>query len=523
EELQLQVLVLGVACLYAFLQTNWTGPVLSVEPEDLLPEEVREHREELRKRALAALTEDGEEPYSLTQRPGFLLMARTLLVEGSPQLGELKTVHWWKARCLLIQQRILDNPTETLHSSHLMLFKAQSRLPAAEPLNKEVLARFNLETGLAHHWYSQDKDAVAGFTSAEEVSGFKWSLSGALGKRTKFQTFNVAQLVVLAESAADEDAESASTAETVAVTGSKPTNLDLNDDTILETIEFTAPKEGENGKHAGKQGNLKAIDQCILLAFCLNVKNTNPANGLTTEQMLPYVRRVLENANNWMVYTMALLLRSRLESHKSRTVERAALQLQALVDQFPLEESTPAERMLHIFSIMMPPKWELERELGERFVSIGVLRSAFEIFQRLELWEDAISCLQMLEKPKEAEALVRQRLELSPKSPKLHCLLGDLSGNASFYEMAWQLSDGRYPRAMRSLGGYYFKRGEWVKSIESYHRALAINALFENSWFIMGCAAMRAEDWDTAVRAFSRTVSINHENGEAWTYLASVY
>ncbi len=45
-------------------------------------------------------------------------------------------------------------------------------------------------------------------------------------------------------------------------------------------------------------------------------------------------QRVLANPNNWLVHTMALLLKSRLESDKGRTVERAALQLQALVDQY---------------------------------------------------------------------------------------------------------------------------------------------------------------------------------------------
>jgi hypothetical protein len=68
----------------------------------------------------------------------------------------------------------------------------------------------------------------------------------------------------------------------------------------------------------------------------------------------------LENPNNWMIYTMALLLRSRLESNRSRTVERSVLQLQALVDQFPLEESSVAEKLLYIFCIDIPAKWEME-------------------------------------------------------------------------------------------------------------------------------------------------------------------
>jgi hypothetical protein len=57
---------------------------------------------------------------------------------------------------------------------------------------------------------------------------------------------------------------------------------------------------------------------------------------------------------------MALLLRCRLESDKTRTVERAVLQLQALVDQIPCLDSTSSERMLYFFETLTPPKWELE-------------------------------------------------------------------------------------------------------------------------------------------------------------------
>ncbi len=37
---------------------------------------------------------------------------------------------------------------------------------------------------------------------------------------------------------------------------------------------------------------------------------------------------VLAEPKNWMVYTMALLLRSRLDAERSRTVERGVLQMQ---------------------------------------------------------------------------------------------------------------------------------------------------------------------------------------------------
>jgi hypothetical protein len=51
------------------------------------------------------------------------------------------------------------------------------------------------------------------------------------------------------------------------------------------------------------------------------VKNRNPVHGLIIEEMFPYVERVLEHANNWLVHSMALLLKSKLDTEKGRTKE----------------------------------------------------------------------------------------------------------------------------------------------------------------------------------------------------------
>jgi hypothetical protein len=61
-----------------------------------------------------------------------------------------------------------------------------------------------------------------------------------------------------------------------------------------------------------------------------------------------------------MIHTMALLLRSRLETKKSRTVERAVLQLQALVDQYRLADPSVKERQEYFYALLVPTIWELE-------------------------------------------------------------------------------------------------------------------------------------------------------------------
>ncbi|KAJ1677815.1 hypothetical protein EV182_005374, partial [Spiromyces aspiralis] len=447
-------------------------------------------------------------------------------------------------------------------------FKAAQDLYLADPVisaldektRRQLRARLFLERGLAYHLYGMNRDAYEDFVRAQQASGLRWRLSGAKGKRTKFQTFDVAQLVLIAENDNENggDAEAvkeleqeevetmgieekpdaledgtdamSNTHHRVKVKG-RPDTVMLNDDTLLENIEFTqdadrSSGDGESPVDPAKQQVLRAFDQCLLLAFCLHVKNENPAHGLTTEEMMPYVTRVLTNPNNWMVHTMALLLRSRLESDKSRTVERSALQMQTLVDQtmdYRDDDAGASERLAYFFVLCVPSRWEMERELANRFMSLGVLRSALEIFERLQMWEETVVCFQLLEQVDEARRRIQEQLDNNPDSPKLLCLLGQLDNDPALWHKAWEASGQRYSRAMRNLGAYHFRNREYAESVECYGKALKLNSLFAESWYMMGCAAMQIENWGVGMEAFQRVVQLDYENGEAWNNLASIY
>ena len=212
-----------------------------------------------------------------------------------------------------------------------------------------------MEKGLVFHYYELDKKSKDEFELAQKTHLLHWSLTGELGKRTKFQTFDVSQLIIKASSHHSIESNPVSLKENV--NEHVPKSLDLNDDVLLESVEYT---KQSNASLENDKDNLHPLDQCILLAFCLNIKNTNPMDGLTIEEMNPFVSKVLENPNNWLIHSMALLLRSRLECHKSRTVERSALQLQALVDQFALKDPNPTERLKYFFGLNFPCKWEME-------------------------------------------------------------------------------------------------------------------------------------------------------------------
>ncbi|KAI0677704.1 tetratricopeptide repeat domain 27 [Trametes maxima] len=567
-------LICAVGCLHAFLQINWTGPDLDIKPLEVLAlgPEISQLIDEdlLHQKAVAELAYGGEPAYHLAKYPIFLRLAHLLL---DTPFQHVQSAPWWRLRAWRIHEQILDEPVAVPAD----VMAAVGPLLDSFAVEPDMAGRLLLEQGLLEHYVGHDKSAADYFVRAARATQLEYELTGALGKRTKFQQHDITQLVLLAESrvrgdGSDSTSESdkgngdgdgsTSSQDTSAVTGGPsspnpaiPETLALNDDTLLERTAFTsssaAGTPGTRLSHLdpGSQPALHPLDQCILLALCLNVKNVSPAHGLTAEQMTPYIARVISHPRNWTVHTMALLLRARLEANRTRTVERSTLQLQALIDQMPTADSTLAERLLYIHTLVLPSRWEMERELALRFLSIGVVKSALEIFERLELWEEVVKCWQSMERRDTAIAIVRDLLEgrkaeadtvitrgkaLSDtrkqvldaaREAKLWCLLGDLEPEHAFehYTRAWETSKESSGRAMRSLGGYYFARGNYPDAITCLRRAVSINPLLSRSWFVLGCACVRQEDWEGARDAFVRCVTIDDEDGESWNNLASVY
>lgn len=554
---ELTRIIIGVACLHCFVQANWTGPDIDAKPRDVLmcsSDSITE--ESLNQKAIAELAYGGEPAYHLAQVATFLRISQIIF---DLPFVHCKSASWWRFRVARIHQHVLDDPTPI----------SPRVIPALQPLyadfasQRDLAGRLALEQGLLQHQYGNDKVALQHFIDATKYTGMEYELTGALGKRTKFQQTDLSQLVLLAESR-DRDTETLQSADVSpsiqsAVNPSPnpllPETLSLNDDTLLEQTEFTSTSKGAAGSKLShidpsSQPPLHPLDQCILLSLCLNVKNTSPSHGLTTEQMAPYVSRVISHPQNWSIHTMALLLRSRLESSRTRTVERSTLQLQALVDQMPTADSSLAERLLYFHTLPLPSKWEMQKELAMRFLSLGVVKSALEIFERLEMWEEVVKCWQSMERHDKGVAIVRDLLEGrkseadtvisrakaagsesrrqivdSAREAKLWCLLGDLEPHnaVEHYERAWSISRETSGRAMRSLGGFHFAHERYGDAIVCLRKAVAINPLLARSWFVLGCSCVREGKWVDARDAFVRCVQIDDEDAESWNNLASVY
>lgn len=401
----LEILVACVGYFYAFLKANWVGPLLKLPMTSLSAQAV----------SVESLAVDGEECYGKVLFPELFLRA-LIWARIADRVG-LGSGPLWALRFTFYHQQLLENPTFSLKKNldlHL------GSLKGSMPEDPHLAARLWLEFGIIHNFFQERSKTRECFHNAQEVHQFAVELTGAMGKRTRFQTYETAQLVVRAESALLPESP-----------GARPKEAENPDDTLLPTPSFSVDVGTTN---------LHVIDQAILLALCLNVKNQNPKHGLTTAEMHPYVRKALEHSNNWLVHSMGLLIRSRLEVESTKTLERATLQVQALVDQFLLEEEAPVqERMRYVFMLAFPSYWQLKLETALLYGRIGSALSALQIFLELESWEHAIDCYRVTNQLEEAEKLCLAQLEQQPNNAKIYCLLGDVKADPQFYEKAWEV------------------------------------------------------------------------------------
>ncbi|MCJ1282199.1 hypothetical protein MMC26_001522 [Xylographa opegraphella] len=608
-----ELLNVGIAALHTFLQSNVTGPPLDRDLSEVVSSAAFHKAQPgqllgFRKKLIRSLTVDGEAAYALTPHVELFCLAKAILTHEKIVKDDTGA-RWQRLRLNFWHQRMLSDVAPTLQKDIYDDLNIVGPIILSSDTDHEAdtKTKFLLERAAIHTYHGFDVKAREDLDQATKLTGLEYVLTGRLGKRTKFQQNELSQLVVLARSAqrVETTRQVGSNGHTnvttkykeseEAGTGSIPQNLDLNDDTLLESIAFSKdPSQEEPGitedipqslaaLDPANQPVIQPLDSIILLSLASSITNTSPQHGLTREETLPYATRVLEGGRtNWQIYTQALLVRSRIEGYRSRTVERGVLQLQALVDQViaetassdntsnstvvadsgantapstflprpkPSDSASVTERLQYIHQLASPTRWVLEAELAARWVSLGGLRTALEIYERLEMWSETALCWAAVEREDKARRIVRRQLYQSENAlsgshstsleedvdeylgeekeplpidaPRLFCILGDLEKSPVFYERAWTVSGDRYARAQRSLGKHYLINQDLPKADVAYSKSLKINPQNQSTWFALGCVRLELRDWKGAVEAFSRAVQIEEGDAETWSNLAA--
>uniref|UniRef100_A0A671KPK2 Tetratricopeptide repeat protein 27 n=1 Tax=Sinocyclocheilus anshuiensis TaxID=1608454 RepID=A0A671KPK2_9TELE len=490
------LLALAVGCLNLFAQSNWTGPPVELHISDFLPEPAA-----LNMAVLSSLQLDGESVYSLVSNPLLLLLTRVIFINCGAKLETLQLLPWWTLRYVSLHQQILEERSPQLFSLMLSCIEKVCKYEELFTNNthKNLAIQFHLECSYTCLTYYEYRRAKEHLQTARSLSGVDVNMTGALGKRTRFQENFVAQLILDVKR---KDNSPVPNFESPSLTPTPkellPKDHQLSDDTVLNQINLAEPPEYE-------LLDLNAEEQALILATCIDFQKNNPVHKLNNEELLAFTTCLLSQPKFWAVEVTSLCLRTKLERGSSRRVERAMMQTQ-------VRHSSEPTCTLIMCSL----------QLASLLTDLGLTSSALLIYERLELWEDAVVCLERMGQHGKAEEILRRELE-KKETPSLYCLLGDVLKDPEYYDRAWELSKHRSARAQRSKALHHLRHKEFQQCVECFERSLRINSMQLGVWFSLGCAYFSLEGYEGAAKAFQRCVGLEPDNSEAWNNLSTAY
>uniref|UniRef100_A0A0D9Y4N2 Uncharacterized protein n=1 Tax=Oryza glumipatula TaxID=40148 RepID=A0A0D9Y4N2_9ORYZ len=515
--------------------------------------------------------------FSLMQ---FIVFAELMLTSiKSLDPTDCCSVSWWLCRLSMVRQNIVDELSSTLFDQ-VQEYKNKTLAHFGElenvfsywgPLLCDgegsyfVSAAF-LEAGIAEYKYGRIDQSRLHLDSAQEACGLHLSLTGMLGFRTIHQVDAKSQMVLVANTSGPASGEGqvtelTGTQDDAAALKNARSSVPGESDEFCDILRMPRLVENDNDsgndekKDPSKKAVLTAMQQAAVLAECLHVSRRSRHDEMSGWEMAPFIESIDSQEDSYFVVrSLCDILRIRWESTRNRTKQRALLMMENMVEDVGNDFPVAAQRAKLVFGVQMPTIPALRKEYGELLISCGIVGEALDIFKDLELWDNLIYCYRLLGKVADATSLINARISVTPNDPRLWCSLGDVTNNDDHYKKALEVSNNKSARALRSLARSAYNRNDFHASKMLWESALALNSLFPDGWFAYGTVAWKTfsckhffkdlssftsfhsastwmvigyldavkidKDLEKAVDAFTRSVQIDPENGEAWNNIA---
>ena len=405
---------------------------------------------------------------------------------------------------------------------------------------------------LQFYEYAKSKKLIV---EAMSNYGMEISFTGKLGVRTKYQKFQVPQLVVEIERSNQFSIEGEFDKETQNINESAPVvaKLDEIEDNILyETPILTSVLEAkpdsnaelsgknsdyysfidvegvqkiskEKSENPSKKSPISLPESICILALIKQLIKSRPVDDMLRKQLTAYIEKSLEKYCSWSVLLNQLLIRSDLEFRHNKKLDRAMVQYEAIMEDSSSKKGSPRDRLRFLQTIQYPSFLEISTKFAKNYMRLNAYMSASIVFEEVELWEQAVQCKVIGGNPDQAMKLLKKLTPEQQTTPQMLCVLGDIKKDPSFYTEAWEKSECRLARAQRSLAKYHFYRKEFELAIPAFEKALKLNRLDINSLSNLGYMHMAMGNVEKAIDCYSSIISIDENQSMAWANLSLLY
>lgn len=379
------------------------------------------------------------------------------------------------------------------------------------------------------------------------LSKMTYVLTGCQTQRTKYQTKFYNNLIILAESESEQlllEDELFHKDQNSSVE-----NLKLNHDVLLNRPVYSKLETNEadeehsvlpeyNNKFLktvstsaeipkslaaldyNNQPKLSFFDEIQFLLRLEAIKISSPAKDpLVEQELMAIIDRLTSNIDNCnsMIFTCTLWERSLIETNKAKTIERALLQMEQLIND--LQDSSFQFDSQFFYLLPLRPTWILQSQLAEKYMELGVVKSAMEIYKRLHMVNELALCHCAVGEEKEGLQLLEARLAEIPNEYRSMSIVGDIKQDPKYWEEAW--TKGKYLNAKISLAKYtYYKLKNPQESLTHFEECNILRQSFDNI-YLYGCIALQTEQWQKAKQAFQTCVQLDDTNIKCWSNLGA--
>lgn len=491
--------------------------------------------------------------------------------------------HWWRARALLVQLSLLPEPSglqpivvSSILGSVDLVYAISKELPShlKSSLEKQLGVIYYLENVKCSLATNTEHLCLPSLTKVQKLTGLQFVLTGARAKRTKYQQEARSGLIILAKSSPSstniEDEKDSLSPESFELNSDvlleRPIFQSIGDEPIDDQIVKRRKFDGEAGLDEEKllpvalrqedipldlreldpneQPTLTNYDNAQLLLRLYVIRQTSPAqNPLVEEELSAILGRVLYQSGkkNWTLFSRALWERSVVETTKAKTIERGLLQMQSLVEEMEIKIKTRMlpqgdvnekvgsnVRMSLIHQLPFMPRWSLDAKLAEKYMSVGILRSAVDIYERLGMLCEAALCHAAVGDEKTAESILAKRIEDNEHDARALSILGDIRQDPNLWLKSWEI--GKYVNAKNSLARYYYNppsssglTKDYNACLKHLNESLSLFPLAFDTWYFYGCIGLECGKTDLAAEAFTRCVSLDDTHSLSWSNLSAAY